>query len=170
MSGSCPDHDLARRDLASVPAEVFELWLDERISKHGWPPAGPAWEGALAGVGLDYLKSLRWVKEQLPLTPQDLGPRSLDRALRILDADVHGKRNQVANGIPDSARRFATMWEFIQSHGKLPAPLVLVSTFEGYEVVEGNHRVAAMLWCAAQKGTEGFFPGQVEAWVGALRS
>ena len=160
----------ARQDLPSVPEEVFQLWLDECIHAHGWPPVGSAWERSLAGISLEYLQSLRWVKDYVALNPADLGPRSLDRAVRILDANVHGKENEVIGSIADSPKRFASIWEFINSNSTLPVPLVMVSTLEGYEVVEGHHRIAAMLWTGAQKRKEGFFPGQVQAWIGAIRA
>ena len=160
----------ARRDLPAVPEEVFRLWLDDRIRANGWPPDGAGWDRIFFGRSSGFLKELKWVKQLVVLTPEDFGPQSLERAIEVLEANVAGRNNSVAKEVPDTRARFDSAFEFIETHAALPEPLVLLSTFEGYEVCEGNHRVAAMLASAARRGLPGFFPSRVEAWIGAIRA
>ena len=160
----------ARRDLPSVPEDVFRLWLDARIRANGWPPDGAHWDRIFFGRSPGFLKDLKWVKQLLVLTPEDFGPNSLERAIEILDANLRAKKNSVARQVPDTRERFESALGYIETHASLPEPLVLLSTLEGYEVCEGNHRVAAMLAAAVRRGLPGFFPRRVEAWIGAIRA
>ena len=156
----------ARRDLPDLPEEVFTLWLDDHVRSHGWPPLGPDWDRILLGRRLAFWKGLRWLKQSVLLSPEDMAPTSLAAALRILDASVRA-------GPPQGDDPLEELRAFIASHGTLPAPLVLVSTLDGYDVADGNRRIAAMLDLAVRRGikpgTE-FVPRRVEAWIGAIRA
>ena len=153
-----------------MPEEVFRLWLDDRIRANGWPPEGAGWDRIFFGRTSGFLKELKWVKQLLVLTPEDFGPQSLERAIEVLEANVRHKDNALAKEVPGTHARFESALDFIETHAALPEPLVLLSTLEGYQICEGNHRAAAMLAAAARRGLPGFFPSRVEAWVGAIRA
>lgn len=128
---------------------MFALWLEGLVRAHGWPPQGAEWERAFFGRDLGFVRSLKWLKEVVALAPEDLAPGSLEDAVGIVTANIRGEAADSL--LPD------------------PAPLVLVSTFDGYEVAHGRERLAAMLLAGSERGEVGFHPRKVEAWIGALR-
>lgn len=162
-----PPAQQARQDLPNVPEEIFGLWLDEVVRERGWPPAGAQWEETLLGRSLEYWRHLKWKREFIPLAPADVGPRSLEAALRIVEANLRVKGDGPPSGDRD---RFEALCAHVAARGMLPSPLVLVSTLDGYEVADGRRRIASMLAVAAMRELPGFFPSRVEAWVGAIRA
>lgn len=162
-----PAAQRARLDLPNVPEEIFRIWLDQVLEARGWPPAGAEWEEILLGRPLEFWRELKWTRELLPLAPSELGPRSLEAGLRVVDADLLGNGEPPS---PESTERLDALCEFIDARGTLPAPLILVSTLDGYEVADGRRRLAAMLAVAARRGADGFVPRRVEAWVGSIRA
>lgn len=67
--------------------------------------------------------------------------------LHIVLGARQGDQNLYSNSIPDLAARFASIVEYIHLHGVLPRPPALLSTAEGWSVLDGNHRMAAYLYC-----------------------
>ena len=134
----------ARNTFPNFPEEVFTLWLDDRIKQNGWPPEGIEWQGFLFGKSPDYWKSLEWNKQFVSLRPEGMASKSLMLVMQIIEAG-RGTKNLLSTYIPNTSERFKSALSFIKEHATTPGTPLLLSTEDGIEVVDGNHRVAALL-------------------------
>jgi hypothetical protein len=154
----------ARATFPNYPEEIFHLWLDDRIRSNGWPPIGSEWDGFLFGKSISDWQTFTWHQEYLFLTECDLTETSFSLVLQITDAGVNGTNNLVSNYIPDVIERFNSCVEYIRSNNSTPGKILLLRCGRVYHVVDGNHRVAALL--ALQSQTSPFETiGPVLAWV-----
>ena len=135
----------ARRTFPGYPEEVFRLWLDDRIKANGWPPAGIEWQGFLFGHGISFWQSITWHRQNVSLTANDLSRESFRAIHQIVDAGANGTRNPMSMYIPNTVERFKSSLEYIKSNGSTPKTILLLDTPEGYDIVDGTHRVAALL-------------------------
>ena len=84
--------------------------------------------------------------------------------MQIAEAGAKGRKNLLATYIPNTAQRFKSCVDFIRSNGVTPGTILLLHGDQGYDVIDGNHRVAALLVLQSQVDTEA--PAKpVEAWV-----
>ncbi len=134
----------ARNTFPDFLPEVFTLWLDDRIKKNGWPPSGIEWQGFLLGESIEYWQQLSWDEAQMTLKPSDLGPMSLRIAVQIIEA-AQGKNNLISAYISNTRERFQSSLQFVIEHRSLPSKVLLLRGPDGLEVIEGNHRIAALL-------------------------
>ena len=64
--------------------------------------------------------------------------------MQIIEAGK-GTKNLLSTYIPNTSERFKSAVSFIKEHATTPGTPLLLSTVDGIEVVDGNHRVAALL-------------------------
>src|SRR5262249_39784519 len=102
---------------------------------------------------------LDWVLSSLRLTELVFHPQTVHRAEAIIGHCVRNEPTVTAN-LHNSKQRFWACASFIQAHGNVPKPLVAVSLPFGFEVVDGNHRLAALIHLG--------FPSSfhIQAWLG----
>jgi hypothetical protein len=154
----------ARATFPTFPTEIFSLWLDDRIKKNGWPPVGLEWDGFLFGESITYWQGLRWNERCISLSPSELGPKSLQIALQIMEAAM-GRKNLISMYIPNTTERFESCARYIAEQRTLPGKILLLEGPEGYDVVEGNHRVAALLALLPQLNATSSSPVSFQAFV-----
>lgn len=154
----------ARRMFANFPPEVFTGWLDPCIRHHGWPPRGFEWQGFLFGLPLGFWQSVHWQQQSgIALRPEELGHKSAQLSQLITEAAA-GRRNLLSEHMPDTATRFRRALAHVTAHGTTPGlPLLLVLP-EGVEVIDGSHRIAALLAWQAGLPTSAP-PPRLSAWV-----
>ena len=153
----------ARVTFPNFPEEVFTLWLDDRIRQNGWPPAGIEWSGFFEGQPIAYWQSLQWRRERLTLTFEELTPTTFMIVMQLVEAAI-GKSNMMSRYIPNTAERFMSCLGYVQSNETTPGVVILHRSDLGIFVIDGNHRIAALL--AFQAGASlGTPPLPVEAWV-----
>lgn len=153
----------ARTTFANFPEEAFTLWLDDRIRQNGWPPSGPEWAGFLDGRPIPYWQALRWQRASVTLTPDDLTPTGFALVTQLVQA-ADGTKNIMASYIPNTAERFMSCLRYIKDNATTPGVILLHRTEVGVSIIDGNHRVAALL--AFQACIPGGAPPlTVEAWV-----
>jgi hypothetical protein len=157
----------SRAFFSRFPEEVFSLWLDDRIRSNGWPPSGIEWAGFLSGRSPEEWQGFSWTKRMVTLSPSDLSSTSLNIAVQMFEAHILQQGNLLSAYIPDSKTRFEGLRQFIAQNARLPAPLILLRSAGGYDVIDGNHRVAAMLSLGMTGGACAFFPQAFEAWIAA---
>jgi hypothetical protein len=153
----------ARSTFPNFPEEIFRLWLDDRICHSGWPPNGPEWEGFLFGRCISRWQQVVWEKDSFAIAPDSLSSTAFTFIRLIVDAAVGDRENVMSMYIPDSKDRFNSALSYVQKNGVLPGTVLLLEGADGYDIVDGNHRIAALL--ANWSQTSQVQPPNVNAWV-----
>lgn len=153
-----------------MPEEVFTLWLDGRILAKGWPPAGIEWKGFLLEHSISFWQQLEWTKQEVYLTWATLGSQSRPIINFLLDAHINDRPNLVTAYVSDSKQRFQYSMKYALEHGTVPETLVLLKEGTRYDVVDGNHRVAALLALQSSQSTKERVTLPQQAWVGTYNN
>lgn len=156
----------AKLTLSNVPDEVFELWLNDRIRQNGWPPLGYEWEGFLCGESLQYWSTLSWKKVAIQLTSHYLSYTSRCITHQIYEASVLNKENAISMYIPNTRERFSAIVTYALQHKTIPGTLVLLKRNDVFDIVDGNHRVSALIYLQTIEDLS-YIPKifEVQAWV-----
>lgn len=162
-----PDVLRAISMLSNLPGEVGEAFLAPLIQDIGWPFQrieeslnGTDWYRIMYPLTLQQFAQLRWNRKTFLLDEQLLHPSSRGDIRLVI-------RNQTENvwariGRDSELCRQSTAWHKSQilSAGSFCAPVTLALTSEGFKVLDGNHRIAALL----DSGLTQTIP--LEAWLG----
>jgi hypothetical protein len=136
-----------------MPDEVFEMWiahglqhgLEWKFSPDSETAAGTDWEGFFGHKSLTFWRNADWTLTSIIPSPELFHLETKARVIAIIGWCVYGKQTPTAN-VHDSKNRFATFTEIIRKAGKLPCPVVGAKTGDGLEIVDGNHRLAAVVY------------------------
>ena len=135
----------ARLTFPGFPTEVFKTWLDDRIKQNGWPPSGIEWEGFLLGRSVREWQSFIWQRERLSITFSDLSETANNTVRLLISAGALGQNNIMSAYIPNTKQRFASVLEYLKDQHCLPGTIVLLRSAGKFYIIEGNHRIAALL-------------------------
>lgn len=150
-----------------MPEEVFELWLDAAIVKHGWPPKGAEWARLFRKRPISFWRTLEWRVEQVDLGATPLAADSRYPALGIARAAFEGASNAYAPLAKANAGRLKELVREARASRSLPGKLVCLKTPKGtLDVADGIIRLAAILF--AHRRAEKPFRSKIRAWVGEL--
>lgn len=139
-----PTESRIKGDLPNFPDEVVRTWLYPLAKSAGWPPAPfSRWDRILIHRPLSFWRSVDWEKRRVSLNQFSLERESLGRIQGLLDANVRDIQNIYAQQISNTGERFRRVVSYLQRHGRLPEPPVLFLRGFHYEVLDGNHRLAA---------------------------
>jgi len=135
----------------NMPDEVFELWLAPLIEGKGWPFKSieddlqtTRWRYVL---GLDY--SLRqwakcsWELMEIDLSQSSFTNGSISMVKAIIGHAVNNLPTETAN-VENTKERFSSCVSYIKEHGTIPKPIILTRVSDGFNVMDGNHRMAAI--------------------------
>jgi hypothetical protein len=160
--------DRARAMLPLVPPEVFDQFFEPLITRDiGWPFAsvdsslqGTDWLRILHPFTLRDIHHFRWVRNSFLLDKSLLHADSqADISFAILNQteDIWAKI-----GRDSEPCRRSTAWHkaSILSTGRFCAPVTLARAVGGIKILDGNHRIAALL----DLGVQCTVP--VDAWIG----
>ena len=153
----------ARAVFPKMPSDAFTLWLDDRIRNNGWPPAGIEWAGFLDGKPISYWKELHWQSESVTLRPEELTPNAFSLVMQLIEA-ANGSSNLMSKYIPNTVERFKSCLEYVRMNKTTPGIILLLRASEGVAIIEGNHRVAALLAYQSLL-PEGSPPLRMASWV-----
>ncbi len=146
----------AKKIMVKMPAEVFDGWLGSLIDEDGtrdeWPfktayapTNGTIWRQYLDGHTIKTISDLAWKREQIPGVSALFNPSARERIKWIIDAHIHGRLTPVAKLKEGKAgESFFRSREFIKRTGRLHTPPILIKQFQGYQIMDGNHRLAAL--------------------------
>ena len=155
----------ARDFFSDMPEEVFILWLDVRIRTNGWPPSGVEWQGFLFGHTIQFWQNLTWSRERVFISESRLAEKSAALVDQVIEANLLECFNKIAQYVPDTKQRFASIVDYIKVNRDLPKPIVLLDVCGRFEVIDGCHRISA--YTALRKIPEGaaLLPETIDAWV-----
>ena len=157
----------ASRLFPELPAEVSKGFLAPLIHDIGWPfnsveecLNGTDWHRIMYPFTLQQFAQLRWRREALLFDKRLLHPISKNDfrlVIRNLREDVWAA---VGRDSEPSRKSFAYHRSRVLSTHDFCAPVTLAATPVGFKVLDGNHRVAALL----TSGLSQTVP--LDAWVG----
>ncbi|HET6407439.1 MAG TPA: hypothetical protein VFG14_06125 [Chthoniobacteraceae bacterium] len=157
---------LPPRFFPNIPSELLELWLSPIAFEYGWPfrslddsMQGTKWRYIFPKMTLRELSELVWIEERIDLASKPFTQGSLDAVKGLIQQHVLGLDTLYGN-IANTQERFRACAAFIREHGDLPAPIAVVDTGTAYDLLDGNHRLAALLHVGLPPGF------QAPAWVG----
>lgn len=158
-------HKEARGALTNCPEEVFTLWLDDRILMNGWPPSGTEWCGFLRGYSLEYWKNLKWVKRSTSLSYDLLSFASQEIVDSLLEANLYDRPNHISEYVPNSKKRYAMALKYIMEQRALPGPVILLNEGQSFEIVDGCHRISALVALQRSTTLQDRVPEEIQAWI-----
>lgn len=150
---SKPTVEEIRTSLPDWPDDVISLWLAPlaQRSDTGWPPPSPivrsAWRHILAGHDLEWWKPVRWVLQEEPIAQESLSARDQATASKMYRAYFADEFNEFVM-IPTGRDRVLRAAEYTLAHGTWPQPPVALRAADGLQLVDGHHRLVALLMCS----------------------
>lgn len=160
----------ARLTFPSMPEEVFQLWLDDRIRTNGWPPVSLPWLGALRELPLSFWAQAQWNRETITLNYDELTEKAQHIVDGLIQANFYGASNAYSNYLDDSKQRFNQIIEFVKAEHGLPGKPIFLEVNGLLEIVDGSHRLAAFFEMRRKGVSEAMVSSQVEAWVGRAKN
>lgn len=143
-----------KQSLPNFPDEVLADWLLPFASAEGWPPARDEesapqgrWRFLLDDRPLRYWRSLSWAQVERHVSFDDLGIESRGIMVQIVLGAVAEQSNNYTDAIHNLRPRFWRVAEHIWHSGRLPKPPTLLAASDGLSILDGNHRMAAYLYC-----------------------
>ena len=132
------------------PDEVIEQWLLELANRPdtGWPPpedvSERAWGAILGWRPLSWWKNVSWKLEERDVGFAELSTGTKQITVRIVNEVTKG---QAAD---NSEARFNYALNHLARTGEFQKPLVAMNLADGLSVLDGNHRITALIVCEAQ--------------------
>jgi len=142
-----------KADLPDWPDEVIEEWLLRLANRPdtGWPPPDDvsqhAWGPILGWRPLAWWKNVTWKLED-----HDVGFDALCAGTKQLTARIADDIEK-GNAADNSEARFAEALNHLAKTGAFQKPLVVMKLDDGLSVIDGNHRITALVACQAQAET-----------------
>lgn len=155
----------ARAMLPNMPVEVFDIWIAPLVKTGGWPflnnrsPASGQWVNNFSGHSLHLISQLRWELHNLPGSLTSFNPILKKRLALLAKQYITGIR-QFNCAITNGPARFRRALAYVRVHKCVPKPVIAIQGTFHLELLDGNHRLAAML-------TAGLLPRRsIQVWVG----
>lgn len=157
----------AREMFPDVPDEIFELFMVPLVDEKTWKfksifdsTIDTKWFHWLAELSLCEFKKLKWNRHVLMLNKEILHPLSYGDIDLLIKDHVLNEETFARESIYRSKDRLVGHMRFIVNTGRLCAPIVAVGTIERLRILDGNHRIAALV----SLGLNSKIP--IEVWLG----
>ena len=149
---------IPRKFFPNMPDEVFEMWLEPIAEDYGWPfqdssdsIKGTKWSGIFGNYDLNFWTTIEWSRIEIEIYPELFTDITCRHLIAIIDCCVESAFTITAN-LLDTKDRFRACAEFISTNGTIPKPIVAVVRSRKVEIVDGNHRIAALLHVGVTPG------------------
>ena len=160
----------ARAMLANMPDEVFDIYIAPLIESHGWPfesldrpPSNPIegrrWFQMFDLQSVQTISQLSWKRLEIPFAHAGFHPRAHQVVTALINLHVFGV-NTFVTPIANTREKFFSARAYIQETGTMPVPVILQYDSEGFRILDGNHRLAAMTSFSNNDA------GIIDCWVG----
>lgn len=137
--------DAIKEDLPNFPDQVIKDWLEPFAQDEGWPPTAERWINLLKDTNLNRWGSVRWQLKEQDFSSLALSPGCMLSLGALVRAYAAGEDNEYSRVLGEKGReRFRIQLHQLIDHGVFPSPPILVDHGEGLEIMDGNHRVAAL--------------------------
>jgi hypothetical protein len=156
----------ARKMLPKMPQEVFDLWIAPLVESDGWPfntvmdIAIGRWGTYLDGHTLNSLSNLNWKRQNLSSQFTGFSPNTKRLILALMKQYVFGVQT-LQGRIKNGPARFRRALDYIRAYRTLPRPVILIQNFFHYDLMDGNHRLAALMASGLANQVN------VPAWIGS---
>lgn len=153
---------LSRDMLPNLPDEIYEMFVvpqnDAPLNIFDSQPQG-RWFFHFGGLSIEEFGQLGWRRAELLFSATVFEPYTYGDIDRLIK---HLKGVALSPGIPaDSRERVVWQRNVIKKTGRIFAPIVCIHTVEGLKILDGAHRVVALLSLSSD-GPE--IP--IDAWIG----
>lgn len=155
--------------LPNVPPEVFDTFLKPLILNNniGWPFFSVdftygEWTRILSPLSLIDFSKLRWVRNTFTFNDSLFYPGSLADINLIIENKTTDVWALVGRDSTPCRRNLLWHEEFTLKTGRLFAPVTIARTNRGMKLLDGNHRIAALMSLNLHKTIP------IDAWIGEL--
>ena len=155
-----------REFFPNMPNEVFDDWLAPLIEAKGW--RFTSIEDDLQATELRYILGIDstlkewctcdWELKEINLTEIKLTMGSLEMVGAIITHAALGKPSTTSN-VENTVERFNNCTRYIKENGNIPKPIILKPEGDGFMLMDGNHRLAALIYLKPSKATK------IPAWI-----
>lgn len=153
--------------LGELPAEVGQGFLAPLIQDVGWPfqsardsLLGTDWHRILYPLTLQQFTNLKWLRSTFLFDENLLHPKSRDDIGLVIRNLTENVWAAIGRDSEPSKVSFTYHHSRILRTRDFCAPVTLALTPEGMVVLDGNHRVAALLSSGLAQAV------QLDAWIG----
>jgi len=143
--------EAVRNLFPKMPRQVFHLWILPGVEFYGWPfpsvnecTIGTKWEGFFGSYPMRFWADAIWKLLIIPGKAHLFRSETEARIHAIIE-NAEGVQNSM-KGVHRSIERFRKCVASVQEHGKIRDPLVGTWTKEGFDLVDGHHRLAAVAY------------------------
>lgn len=132
------------------PDDVIDQWLlpFAKDQKLGWPPPDPLgkhrWYYILATKPLSWWQGVRWELSNVDLQKSNLSARDKKMVVQMSQAYMFGAINAYTS-VENGRQRMTSAFSFIVENGRLPRPPIAMKNPDGFQFIDGSHRVAAWM-------------------------
>lgn len=149
-----------------MPDTVFESWLAPFIEQIGWSfesldadLSSSRWKYLLGLIPLSVWHGCTWSLVKLNIAAVRINPSSQWAYQSIIDHCTTGAFTAITANLQDTQERFRACTEYVRTNGTIPAPIVAIVRNNMLEVMDGNHRLAALFHVGVTD------PCWIHAWV-----
>lgn len=152
MRGDKKNPEMTPREFfPHMPDEVFDSWLAPFIDQIGWPfetldadLSSSRWKYLLGLVPLPVWHGCTWSLETINIAAVQINPSSEWAYRSIIDHCTTGSLTTITANLQDTQERFRACTEYVRAHGTIPVPIIAIARNNMLEVMDGNHRLAAL--------------------------
>ena len=134
-----------KKDLPNFPDQVVRDWIQPFAEDEGWPPITERWKYLLKEMNLERWRKVTWDLEERDFTKLSLSSECMFSLQEMLRAYINDEDNVYKRDLGERGKeRFHVQLHYLIDNGALSSPPVLVDHGDGLEIMDGNHRVAAL--------------------------
>ncbi|MDD2656044.1 MAG: ParB N-terminal domain-containing protein [Patescibacteria group bacterium] len=122
-----------------MPDQVIKDWLLPFAKEKGWPPKHETLGPILMYKSIDWWNKIKWKKQKVLFDEIKLSTLYKNNIINMVNYYKNKEDGQTKNGY----QRIINIIKYIKKYNSLPKPVILITTKNGYDILDGNHRLTA---------------------------